>query len=84
MHAAAAGTAARPRDPTGYGQVVYIDGDDGVYWYGHIDTWLVRPGAHIEAGQQIATVGNRDRVIAGPGGDGSHLHFQMHVGPGPE
>jgi murein DD-endopeptidase MepM/ murein hydrolase activator NlpD len=32
----------------------------------------VRPGGHIKAGQQIATVGNRGRVIARPGGDGSH------------
>jgi murein DD-endopeptidase MepM/ murein hydrolase activator NlpD len=44
---------------------------------------LVRPGGHIKAGQQIATVGNRGRVIARPGGDGSHPHFEVHVGPGP-
>jgi murein DD-endopeptidase MepM/ murein hydrolase activator NlpD len=79
VYAAAAGTvtAAGPRDPGGFGQVVYIDNDDGsVAWYGHIDTWLVGVGEHVSAGQQIATVGNR--------GDssGPHLHFEIHD-PGP-
>ncbi len=75
MYAAAAGTvtAAGPRDPAGFGQVVYVNNDDGsVAWYGHIDTWLVNVGEHVSAGQQIATVGNR--------GDssGPHLHFEIH------
>lgn len=75
VYAAAAGTvtAAGPRDPGGFGQVVYVNNDDGsVAWYGHIDTWLVNVGEHVAAGQQIATVGNR--------GDssGPHLHFEIH------
>ncbi len=75
VYAAAAGTvtAAGPRDPGGFGQVVYVNNDDGsVAWYGHIDTWLVNVGEHVSAGQQIATVGNR--------GDssGPHLHFEIH------
>jgi murein DD-endopeptidase MepM/ murein hydrolase activator NlpD len=75
IYAAAAGTvtAAGPRDPGGFGQVVYIDNDDGtVAWYGHIDTWLVRVGDHVVTGQQIATVGDRGNAR------GPHLHFEIH------
>jgi murein DD-endopeptidase MepM/ murein hydrolase activator NlpD len=76
IYAAAAGsvTAAGPRDPAGFGQVVYINNDDGtVAWYGHIDTWLVNVGNHVVAGQQIATVGNRGDAT------GPHLHFEIHA-----
>jgi murein DD-endopeptidase MepM/ murein hydrolase activator NlpD len=86
VYAAASGTVtvAGPHDPGGFGQAVYITGDDGtIFWYGHIDTWTVNAGDHVSAGEQIATVGNRGDVVAGPGGDGSHLHFEVHIGPGP-
>jgi murein DD-endopeptidase MepM/ murein hydrolase activator NlpD len=76
IYAAADGsvTAAGPRDPGGFGQVVYINNDDGtVAWYGHIDTWLVNVGDHVVAGQQIATVGNRGNAT------GPHLHFEIHA-----
>jgi murein DD-endopeptidase MepM/ murein hydrolase activator NlpD len=75
IYAAAAGrvTAAGPRDPAGFGQVVYIDNDDGtVAWYGHIDTWLAHVGDSIVTGQQIATVGDRGNAR------GPHLHFEIH------
>lgn len=80
IYAAAAGsvTVAGPRDPGGFGQAVYIDGDDGnTYWYGHIDTWTVNAGEHVNAGEQIATVGARGNST------GPHLHFEVHIGPGP-
>jgi murein DD-endopeptidase MepM/ murein hydrolase activator NlpD len=76
IYAAAAGTvtAAGPRDPAGFGQVVYIDNNDGtVAWYGHIDTWLVHVGDRVGADQQIATVGNRGNAT------GPHLHFEIHA-----
>jgi len=75
VHAAAGGTvtAAGPRDPNGFGQVVYMKNDDGtVAWYGHIDTWQVAVGEHVDAGEQIATVGNRGDST------GPHLHFEIH------
>jgi murein DD-endopeptidase MepM/ murein hydrolase activator NlpD len=75
IYAAAAGTvtAAGPRDPDGFGQVVYIDNDDGtVAWYGHLDTWLVGVGDHVVTGQQIATVGDRGNAR------GPHLHLEIH------
>ena len=76
IYAAAAGTvtAAGPRDPGGFGQVVYINNNDGtVAWYGHINTWLVKAGDRVGAGQQIATVGNRGNST------GPHLHFEIHA-----
>lgn len=83
IYAAASGavTVAGPRDPLGFGQAVYITGDDGyTYWYGHIDTWTVNVGDHVEAGQQIATVGNRGNSYGDNGG--YHLHFEVRIGPG--
>lgn len=79
IHAVEAGLVyvAGPRDPGGFGQAVYIHGDDGRdYWYGHIDTWTVYVGQRVEAGDQIATVGDRGNSR------GSHLHLQVRVGPG--
>lgn len=62
----------------GFGAVVYVQGDDGnVYWYGHMETIGVKVGQHVEAGQQIATVGARGDST------GPHLHLEVHVGPGP-
>lgn len=70
-------TVAGPRDPGGFGQAVYITGDDGYdYWYGHIDSWQVNAGDRVEAEQQIATVGDRGNST------GPHLHFEVRVGPG--
>lgn len=66
------------RDPGGFGAVVYMTADTGeILWFGHIDTWTVNAGDRVEAGQQIATVGNRGNTT------GPHLHFEIHVGPGP-
>lgn len=79
INALASGTVyvAGPRDPAGFGQAIYVHGDDGHdYWYGHIETWKVGVGDHIEAGQEIATVGERGNA------QGPHLHLEVHVGPG--
>lgn len=84
IYAATGGTVtvAGLHDPAGFGAVVYITDDDGtVTWYGHVDTWLVHAGQHVAAGQQIATVGNRGDSYGASGG--YHLHFEVHVGPGP-
>lgn len=83
IYSASAGTVtvAGPRDPDGFGQAVYITGDDGYdYWYGHIDTWNVAPGQHVAAGDLIATVGNRGNSYGANGG--YHLHFEVRIGPG--
>jgi murein DD-endopeptidase MepM/ murein hydrolase activator NlpD len=65
-------------DPGGFGALIQITAPDGtVTWYGHVDTWTVQPGSYVTAGQQIGTVGQRGNST------GPHLHFEVHVGPGP-
>lgn len=62
----------------GFGQWVRVQGEDGtITVYGHIDSWTVNVGQWVEAGQQVATVGNRGQST------GPHLHLEIRVGPGP-
>jgi murein DD-endopeptidase MepM/ murein hydrolase activator NlpD len=59
----------------GYGNVVYIQHDNGdVTVYGHMEEILVEPGQVVRAGDTIALLGNRGRST------GPHLHFEVHVG----
>ena len=56
---------------SGFGLWVRIRHDDGaITVYGHIDSYAVRDGQRVEAGEVIATVGNRGRST------GPHLHFE--------
>jgi murein DD-endopeptidase MepM/ murein hydrolase activator NlpD len=58
---------------TGFGQAVYILGDDGaVTVYGHVNRYFVSAGERVGAGEQIAEVGNRGQST------GPHLHFEVH------
>lgn len=79
IFAAEAGTVitAEAKD-NGFGQWVRVQGVDGtITVYGHVDSWTVDVGQWVEAGQQIATVGDRGDST------GPHLHFEVHIGPGP-
>jgi murein DD-endopeptidase MepM/ murein hydrolase activator NlpD len=59
----------------GFGQAVYLQHPDGVVTlYGHVDTFTVRAGQVVSAGQQIATVGNRGQST------GPHVHVETHYG----
>ncbi|SCX58472.1 Murein DD-endopeptidase MepM and murein hydrolase activator NlpD, contain LysM domain [Klenkia marina] len=59
----------------GFGQAVYVQHPDGVVsLYGHVDTFTVRAGQVVSAGQQIATVGNRGQST------GPHVHVETHYG----
>lgn len=61
----------------GFGLWVRIRHDDGtITTYGHNNTNLVSVGQRVEAGQKIATVGNRG-VSTGP-----HLHFEVETPTG--
>ncbi|MBB5906210.1 M23 family metallopeptidase [Actinoalloteichus hymeniacidonis] len=61
-----AGTAS------GFGLWVRVQASDGtVTVYGHIDSYSVRPGQQVQAGEQIAVMGNRG-FSTGP-----HLHFEV-------
>jgi murein DD-endopeptidase MepM/ murein hydrolase activator NlpD len=73
IYAATAGVVARTGPATGFGQAVYIRGDDGtVTVYGHVNQDFVRTGEHVVAGELIAEVGNRGHST------GPHLHFEVH------
>jgi peptidoglycan LD-endopeptidase LytH len=59
------------------GNWIILSGDDGNgYWYMHNQSNLVSSG-HVQAGQQIATVGDTGNAAGTP-----HLHFEYHPGGG--
>ena len=60
------------------GNMIFLDGDDGnSYWYMHNQENFVSVGEHVEAGEQIATVGDTGNASGTP-----HLHFEYHPGGG--
>ncbi|NKE63643.1 M23 family metallopeptidase [Lentzea sp. PSKA42] len=57
---------------SGFGLWVRVQHEDGtITVYGHVDTFNVREGQKVKAGQQIARMGNRG-FSTGP-----HLHFEV-------
>jgi murein DD-endopeptidase MepM/ murein hydrolase activator NlpD len=73
VYAAASGVVRRAGSATGFGQAVYVRGDDGaVTVYGHVNRYFVVAGERVRAGEQIAEVGNRGQST------GPHLHFEVH------
>jgi murein DD-endopeptidase MepM/ murein hydrolase activator NlpD len=75
IYAVTSGVVRRAGAATGFGQAVYILGDDGyVTVYGHVNQYFVSVGERVSAGEQIATVGNRGQST------GPHLHFEVHSG----
>ena len=73
VYAATAGVVQRAGAATGFGQAVYIRGVDGaVTVYGHVSRYYVAAGDRVEAGEQIADVGNEGQST------GPHLHFEVH------
>lgn len=68
------GTVAEAGPASGFGQWVRVQNDDGtIAVYGHVDQYLVKAGQKVQAGQQIATIGNRGEST------GPHLHFEIWV-----
>ncbi|RFU22109.1 M23 family metallopeptidase [Geodermatophilus marinus] len=60
---------------SGFGLAVYVQHADGqITLYGHVNQFFVSAGQVVEAGQQIAEVGNRGQST------GPHLHFEVHQG----
>ena len=73
IYAVTSGVVKRAGAATGFGQAVYILGDDGaVTVYGHVNRYFVSAGERVGAGEQIAEVGNRGQST------GPHLHFEVH------
>ncbi|MDV6261965.1 M23 family metallopeptidase [Rhodococcoides yunnanense] len=72
VYAAADGTVLDSGPADGFGLWVRLQHDDGsTTVYGHIDQTLVAEGQRVQAGEQIATVGNRGQST------GPHLHFEV-------
>jgi murein DD-endopeptidase MepM/ murein hydrolase activator NlpD len=75
IYAATSGVVQRAGAATGFGQAVYVLGNDGaVTVYGHVNRYFVSAGERVSAGEQIAEVGNRGQST------GPHLHFEVHPG----
>lgn len=67
------GTVIDSGPASGYGNWIRIKHDDGsMSVYGHMETLAVNVGQRVEAGQNIAGMGNRGFST------GSHLHFEIH------
>lgn len=69
--AAADGTVIEAGPASGFGLWVRIEHSDGsVTVYGHMDSYSVREGQQVKAGEQIARMGSRGYST------GPHLHFE--------
>ncbi len=72
IRAVADGTVVEAGPASGFGLWVRIEHADGtVSVYGHVDTFSVREGQKVKAGEQIARMGNRGYST------GPHLHFEI-------
>ena len=72
-----AGEVLEAGPANGFGLWIRVRQDDGTIGvYGHIDQALVTTGERVEAGQQIATMGNRGIST------GSHLHYEVRQDDG--
>lgn len=69
------GTVIEAGPASGFGLWVKVRHDDGtVTVYGHVNEIIAGAGQRVQAGQQIATIGNRGYST------GPHLHFEVWVG----
>ncbi len=65
----------------GYGNVVYLVAPDGTETrYAHLNTRGADVGDVLVAGDTLGACGATGNVVAGPNGDGSHLHFEVRPG----
>ncbi|HET9140256.1 M23 family metallopeptidase [Actinophytocola sp.] len=70
--AVADGTVVEAGPASGFGLWVRVQHEDGtISVYGHVDTFSVKEGQKVKAGQQIARMGNRGYST------GPHLHFEI-------
>ena len=75
IHSATDGVVIRAGRASGYGNAVYIQDPDGnVHVYGHMRYYDVEAGDLVNAGDQIAKIGNEGQST------GPHLHYQIHRG----
>jgi murein DD-endopeptidase MepM/ murein hydrolase activator NlpD len=78
IRSARAGRVAYAGWMSGYGKVVVVEHGDGQSTlYAHCSSLLVRQGAQVSVGQNIARVGSTGRTT------GPHLHFEVRKGNSP-
>ncbi len=86
IRAAASGTVlvARTGWNGGYGGLVIIQHSNGTKTlYAHLSRLNVSTGQTVSQGKTIAYMGNTGHVRPSPGGNGSHLHFEVHGAKNP-
>jgi murein DD-endopeptidase MepM/ murein hydrolase activator NlpD len=72
IYAAADGVVIEAGPASGFGLWVRIQHEDGtITVYGHMQSFNVREGEKVKAGEQIAMTGNRGQST------GPHLHFEV-------
>lgn len=72
IRAVADGVVVEAGAASGFGLWVRVQHQDGtISVYGHVDTYSVREGQRVKAGEQIARMGNRGYST------GPHLHFEI-------
>ncbi|TDD41432.1 M23 family metallopeptidase [Saccharopolyspora elongata] len=73
IRSVAAGKVIEAGPASGFGQWIRVQHNDGtITVYGHINTIDVSVGEQVDAGDKIATMGNRGQST------GPHLHFEVH------
>ncbi|MFA6430610.1 MAG: LysM peptidoglycan-binding domain-containing protein [Candidatus Paceibacterota bacterium] len=69
---------------SGYGRYVVISHGNGTQTlYAHLNENFVFEGQTVYQGQPIGSMGNTGKVIPAPGGDGTHLHFEVRGAKNP-
>jgi len=72
IYSVADGTVVEAGPASGFGNWVRIKHDDGtITVYGHMFEYSVQAGQRVEAGEQIAEIGNNGQST------GPHLHFEV-------
>lgn len=72
INSVADGVVIEAGPASGFGQWVRVQHEDGtITVYGHVDTITADEGTSVEAGDQIATMGNQGFST------GTHLHFEV-------
>ncbi|GAD87044.1 M23 family metallopeptidase [Nocardia asteroides NBRC 15531] len=72
IRSAMGGTVIEAGPASGFGQWVRVQQDDGtIAVYGHINDYYVQAGDRVDAGDVIASVGNRGQST------GPHLHLEI-------
>lgn len=67
-----------------YGNMILIQHPNGTQTlYSHLSSISTKTGATVGRGELIGKVGNTGRVRAAPGGNGAHLHFEVHGAKNP-